>query len=101
MAELNKLLILEEAVILNLAGNPNFVQEFPFLNGVIASAAAKSGGCNRCGRPAAQRINALNGVKQAFLTMSPEKKQRLKQLLNSEKVRVRLLSGGKVLEYTF
>lgn len=100
MAELNKLLILEEAVILNLAGNPNFVQEFPFLSGVISTAAGKPG-CGRCNRTAAKRINAINGVKQAFLTMSPEKKQRLKHLLNSEKVRVRLLSGGKVLEYTF
>jgi hypothetical protein len=33
--------------------------------------------------------------------MSAEKKQRLKSLLNAEKVRIRLVVAGKVMEYTF
>ena len=101
MAELTPLLLLEEAVILNLAGNPNFVKEYPFLASVLSAANAPASGCSRCNRTAAKRINTVNGVKQSFLSMSAEKKQRLKNLLNAEKVRVRLVVAGKVMEYTF
>jgi hypothetical protein len=104
MADLSKLVILEESVILNLAANPNFVQEFPFLSSMlnnIPTGGTTGSGCSRCNRTAARRINAINGVKQSFLSMGAEKKQRLKQLLNTEKIRLRLVAGGKVMEYTF
>lgn len=101
MAELSKLMILEESVIVNLAGNPNFVKEYPFLSGVLNALPAAKVGCGKCNRGANRRIQAINGVKQAFLNMGPEKKQKLKQLLNTEKVRIRVVVAGKVLEYTF
>jgi hypothetical protein len=33
--------------------------------------------------------------------MGAEKKQRLKKLLNTEKVKIRVAAGGKITEYTF
>ena len=50
MADLSKLVILEESVILNLAANPNFVQEFPFLSSMlynIPTGGTAGSGCSR------------------------------------------------------
>ena len=101
MAELNKLLILEESVLLGMIGNPSFVQEFPFLAGSESVIKAKSSGCGRCSQKAGRRIQAINGIKQSIVSMSVEKKQKLKQMLNSEKVRILISAGGKVTAHTF
>lgn len=100
MAEATKLLIIEDSVLLAMAGNPSFLKEFPFLSGLKDTPKAKSG-CGRCGRTAAKRVNATNGVKSSLIAMGVEKKQRLKKMLNAEKVRIRVAQGGRVTEYTF
>jgi hypothetical protein len=43
----------------------------------------------------------INGVKQAIVSMGAEKKARLKAMLSSEQVRVRVSDGGKIIEYNF
>lgn len=101
MSELTKLLVLEEAVLLSMMGNPNFVQEFPFLAGNEGVITAKPSGCGRCNQKASRRIQAINGIKQAIVSMSVEKKQKLKQMVNAEKVRLLISSGGKVTAHTF
>lgn len=98
MAEPTKLLILEDAVVRSMAENPSFLKEFPFLSGAAGQPAKK--GCN-CGRNASQRVNQTNGVKQALVSMSNERKQRLKQMLNASQVRIRVAQGPKITEYTF
>lgn len=100
MAETTKLLIVEESVLLAMASNPKFLQEFPFLSALKTIAKTK-GGCGRCGRTASHRISVVSSIKSSLIAMGVEKKQRLKKLLNAEKVRFRIAEGGRVTEYTF
>jgi len=95
------LLIIDEGVLTGMAGNPNFVKEFPFLRQLAKAQAKKVGGCGRCNRSAQRRVSQINGIKQSLVTMGAERKQRLKKMLNAEKVRIRVANGGRVSEYTF
>jgi hypothetical protein len=97
----HKLLVLEESVIKAMATNPNFVREFPFLRSVARGAVGKRTGCGSCNKRANVRVQTINAAKQQIVSMGKEKKARLKKLLRSEKVRVRLAANGKVTEYTF
>lgn len=98
---LHKLLLLEESVIRSMSTNPNFVKEYPFLRSVSRGAVGKRTGCGRCNRQASSRVQVINAAKHQIVSLSKEKKARLKSLLRAEKVRVRLATGGKVKEYTF
>lgn len=100
MSQPQKLLVLEEAVLMNMAINPNFIKEFPFLSG-LKQASKPSTGCGRCGQRVNNRANVVNGIKQSIVSMGVAQKQKLKKLLNAEKLRVRVASGGKITEYTF
>ncbi len=100
MADLKKLLILDDSVLISMSGNPNFVKEFPFLSNLSRVNKAR-GGCGRCNKSASKKVQAMNGVKHAITTLTPEKKKRLKKLLNTEQVRVRYAEAGKVREHTF
>lgn len=97
---LHKLLMLEESVINSMAGNPNFVREFPFLKNVT-TAGRKRTGCGKCNRKASRRVQSVNAAKQQIISMGKENKVRLKKLLRAEKVRVRVGEAGRVTEYTF
>jgi hypothetical protein len=102
MSDPVKLLLVEEATLMAMASNPNLVKEFPFLNGLkTAPASPKAGGCGRCSQKASRRISVVNGIKQSLIAMGAEKKQRLKKLLNAEKVKIRVATGGKITEFTF
>ena len=100
MAQPQKLVILEESVLMNMAVNPTFVKEFPFLSGLKLAGKASTG-CGRCGQKASNRVSVVNGIKSSIVSMGVAQKQKLKKLLNAEKVRVRVASGGKITEYTF
>jgi hypothetical protein len=95
----NKLVILEESVLLSMASNPNFTSQFQFLT-QLKNVAAKST-CGKCSAKASQRINMINNVKQIIVNLGAEKKSQLKQLLKADKVKVRVGQNGKVVEYTF
>lgn len=100
MAVPAKLLLVEDAVLFSMAGNPNFVREFPFLSGLKSLSKAKPG-CNTCGRAASQRVSLINGIKSTLVSLGAERKQRLKKMLNTQQVRIRLAQGGRVMVYTF
>jgi hypothetical protein len=95
----HKILVLEDSVLLTLAGNPNFTQEFPFL--ANASKPKSKPGCAPCNRAAVRRLQSMHIVKQSIVNMGVEKKKRLKEMLSAEKLRLRLAQNGKVVEYTF
>ena len=102
MSDPAKLLLIEESTLIAMASNPSIVKEFPFLNGLKTTPATpKAGGCGRCNQKAGRRISVVNGIKQSLLAMGAEKKQRLKKLLNAEKVKIRVATGGKITEFTF
>lgn len=100
MSDLHKLLILEEAILITMAGNPTFLSEFPVLSGLTDTAPGKPG-CGSCGRSASNRVPLVSGIKQALVSMGEERKQKLKHMLHTEKVSIRLSSEGKVIDYTF
>jgi hypothetical protein len=100
MADVHKLLILDESSLVSMAGNPNFLKEFGFLKGLQQLGKTRTG-CGRCGNGAAKRVQTVNAAKQSIVSMGVEKKLRLKKLLNAEKVRLRVATSGKVTEYTF
>jgi len=99
-AVLTELLRIEEATLVAMAGNPIFVKEFTFLRG-LAQLRKKSTGCGRCNKGAGKRVQLINGAKQAIISMGAEKKRRLKTLLRTKKVRVRVATAGSVKEHTF
>lgn len=97
----NKLITLEESVLVTMAGNPTFVRDFPFLLN-LKQLARKRTGCGKCGaRKAARRGQIMNNIKQSIVNMSEQKKTSLKKALRAEKIRVRVANAGKVTEYTF
>lgn len=100
MAGASKLMILEDQIITSMASNPTFVNEFPFLKSVATAGKAKPG-CTPCQQRANSRIRVYSSVKQSLVSMGAERKARLKKMLNAEKVRVRIASNGKVVDYTF
>lgn len=100
MPLIHKLLILEEAMLVSMAGNPNFTREFPYLD-QIKGAKSSNPNCSKCSKDVQKRVSLVNGVKQAIVSMGAEKKARLKAMLSTEQVRVRVSDGGKILEYTF
>lgn len=95
----NKLVILEESVLLSMASNPNFTSQFQFLT-QLKNVAAKST-CGKCSVKASQRINMINNVKSIIVNLGAEKKAQLKQLLKADTVKVRVGQNCKVVEYTF
>jgi hypothetical protein len=96
-----KLLILEEAVLFNMATNPEFMKAFPFLSAIRKAAKISAARCNRCSRAAADRVRLIAGVKGAIVKLDPASKQKLKKMLGAEKIRVKYLRGNAVVELTF
>jgi len=94
----NSVVVLEDAVLLSMATNPNFTSAFPFL-GQAKAPGNKT--CRPCAQKAANRVNAMNSIKQTIINLAPDKKVQLKKLLNAEKVKIRLSISNKVVEHTF
>lgn len=98
--ELTELLRIEESVLISMAGNPNFIKEFPFLKG-LQQLSRKSTGCGGCNKVASKRVQLVNAAKQSIIQMGAEKKRRLKRLLKAKQVRIRVAVAGNVKEHTF
>lgn len=97
MSAIHKLLILENSVLHSMAASPAFLKEFPFLASLKAASKTKSHCC-----PAAPKMNAaIPAIKSALTALGAEKKKKLKQMLNAEKVRIRLQNGNRVVDHTF
>lgn len=99
MTAVRKMVVVEDAVVLSMAGDARFLAEFPFLAG-LTTAAAKKGGCGRCGSANRERGQVLNAAKAAIAGMSAEKKRRMLKLLNAEKIRVVYADGAQTRQKT-
>lgn len=95
------LLIIEDAVVINMSGNPTFVKAFPFLAAVNKVAKKAPSKCGGCSGDAGKYAATLNSAKSSLRSMTNEKKLQLKTMLNAKKVRIRFRDGNKVLEVTF
>lgn len=96
------LLILEDQVLLNMARNPEFVQQFPVLKTIarpesgVATLARNCSGCS--GRASAPKIS-LNAIKYAITQLPSERKKVLLRMLGAKQVRVVLSINGKITNY--
>lgn len=98
-----KLVQIEDGIITGLAGRADIVKEFPFL-GLVSrklNSRPKRPGCGKCSDRSAK--GAVYGeVKRAIAGLDSEKKNRLKKLLNTRKIRVLYLNKSrKLVELTF
>jgi len=109
----HKLLILEDNVLLSLGRHTLFVQEFPFLskleviyksygNNVNKKGCGCGGGGSNTGSSSISmseetKRHILNEIKKEIISLSQEKKNKFKEMLNTELVRVFYLGNdGKV-----
>jgi hypothetical protein len=95
--------VVEDSTLVSLAANPEAVREFPFLAG-LATRAAKAGkrSCGSCGRGAAERAAVYGSAKATLAGLTGDKKKRLKEILNAQKVRITYRnSSKKVIQLTF
>lgn len=88
-----KFMILADGMLVSMAANATFTNEFPFLISLRQSPIQQSGGCGRCGQRNTQRHPIFNAVKMALANLPNEKKQRLKQLLNTDEIRIHYVDG--------
>ena len=103
-ARSHKLLVLEDGVVQGMASSSVFALEFPMLNPVkAAQTAVAAGGCSACAarQRRAALLQALQSAKAGIAAMPAEKKLRLKELLDAERVRLVYQSGGKSVTLTF
>jgi hypothetical protein len=78
--------VLEERVLIGLTNNPTIVREFPFITAL--KPLIRRAGCGRCGNNNRQKATSVQPVKQAIANLSPDRKLRLKTILNVEKVKM-------------
>ena len=113
----HKLLILEDNVLLSLGRHTLFVQEFPFLskleviyksygNNVNKKGCGCGGGGGNTGSNSGMseetKRHILNEIKKEIISSSQEKKNKFKEMLNTELVRIFYLGNdGKVTIETF
>lgn len=100
-----KLVTLEDSVLLSMASNPAFTTEFPFLSGLAQqqqqAQKQQRPGCGSCQKRRTGLAAVLASAKQAVVNLSPEKRKRLKDLLNAEQIRVFVPLGNKVRPQVF
>lgn len=92
------LVVIEEGTLTQMANNAVYLKEFPFLKS-LAGTVKKKGGCGGC-KAAQERSVAFTSAKVAIRGLPSDKIQRLKQLLNAQRIRVRYAKNGSIVEWT-
>lgn len=97
----NRLVILEDGLLLSLSKQATYVTQFPFLAALAQQGVVARGGCGGCARRSTQRNAAYNSAKAALAGMDADNKRKLKQMLNAARLRVRYRDGTRQVEKTF
>lgn len=96
----HKLYLLENARLEQMAADPKFTAEFPFLRQLLQ--VPRKPGCGRCGGSAPQRASAVTAVKTAIAGLATERKIVLKRLLQTRQVRLHYVGpNGRGVVLTF
>jgi hypothetical protein len=96
------LLIVDEALIQQLAADQRFAAAFPFLRSMQQIRQKPRTGCRRCRGSNIQVATTFNAIKSTLAHMGGDKKNLLKQMLNARKVRIVYLQpNGGVVSLTF
>ena len=95
-----RLKTIEDSSIVAMASNAKFVQAFPFLKRI--NAAHRKSGCSKCQRGHKDERQVIQQAKATIAGMGPTQKKLLKQLLNTDQVRVIYQQpNGKTIRLTF
>lgn len=87
MAEKRKLVIIEDGVLLTLAQSPVALAAFPFLR-PLGQDRPSAQGCQRCRKKTTAAASVYAAAKAAIAGLDATRKQRLKDLLHAQSVRV-------------
>ena len=93
------LTVIEDGLLTNLANNAAVLKEFPFL-AAAARGQTRRSGCGSCNRNA-KAAASMGSIKQQIASMDDTRKRRLKEILNTEKIRVSYRKGTHVAQHTF
>ena len=98
-----RLVVIDDGLLASKAGNQILLAEFPFLNQIRQLSAGQPGGCSGCQGRAAEdpRTLILGNLKAIVASMGDAKKRRLKEMLNTQRVRLSYLSGTRVVQHEF
>lgn len=98
-----KLVVIEDGLLSGMSTNSAMVKEFPVLSPIAAIAkSSKRSGCGSCSRAGQARAQTYQQVKQALAGMDAARKRKLKELLNTESIRILYKdSKGKTQQLTF
>lgn len=97
----NRLVFIEDGVLLSMALNETYLREFPFLNALRAATNSGRPRCGRCQEDKNSRASILAAAKRTLAGLDSTRKERLKELLNAEKVRISYIDGKRSVERTF
>ena len=101
-----KVVVIEEALLISMANNQAFTKEFKFLAAIQRLGNAQAKGCSSCGgrgksSGVTQHSQAFQNAKQNIVGMGADQKKKLKKLLNTEKIRVSIKQGNRIVQTTF
>lgn len=100
---MRKLVVLDDSVIISLINDPKYATAIPCLFNKREMFALRSVGCNACAQKRKERQRAeMAQIKSCLAGMSPEKKNELRKLLDTEQIRVVYVNAaGQVTQLTF
>lgn len=100
---MRKLVVLDDSVIISLINDQKYVDAIPCFFNKRQVFATSTGGCSPCAQKKKEHQRAeLAQIKSCLAGMSPDKKNTLRELLDTEKVRVVYISpSGQVTQLTF
>jgi hypothetical protein len=100
MARTHRLVTIQDNTLQGMAQDPRFVAALPFLGGL--KNAKKGSNCSKCGSSNKYKTEVFQSAKRAIATLGAERKNKLKELLDTDRVRLVYRSHqGKFVELTF
>jgi hypothetical protein len=100
---MQEIVVIEDSTIVSMANDARFTDAIPCLQNQQANLQPANTGCGSCARKrlAAQR-SALANIKTCLAGLSQDKKNELKQLLNTKQIKVvSITATGQIATITF
>jgi hypothetical protein len=84
-----RIVVIEDAMIASMARDSRFLNAFPFLKRIQAAIEVRAGKrCGGCGAKNRTRATAFHQVKTTIATLPVEKRNQLKELLNTDSIQI-------------
>ena len=96
----HKMSVIEDGTLTSMANNKKILAAFPFLKSL--QKAPKKPKCGKCGSGNQRRATVFTAAKRTLAGMGSAQKRKLKELLNTEQVRIIYRNErNKPVELTF